>query len=681
MSNTIRLCVLGSKDSGKTCLIERFIKGEFSFKIKKSENENLQQKKFQVDSKDCNLEILDISSNFLTPDLFEKWISVSNGIVILYSVASSESFEVCEALKNVIKDRATILVGSQADKESQREVTKEQGKNLSNKLKSPFLEVSSKTGENVEIVFTQIVQEIWKRNNKLLLKKVKGRLDYQNVPVIGPNSSLKNMLSFNQTNEWKIEWEKKPTISKQWSEVEPLNLESIEDCLIEKSCKSKGYFLELGRNEFSGEDEGIENLDDDYPYYKNDLSCKEHLNYMGEIDPIGPIIISVESRSSTSHRKKAIIRTKYGFDRMYVPKDCVSSKEILKYIKSNHPKLQSLPKGSYKSLQSISDSKLPQDLIRMEDKEITKHYKIGLLYVKDGQKLEDEMFSNVVMSQEFEGFLHFIGKVIDLQGHPFYAGGLDVKTNSTGKKSVWTKHYDVEIMFHVSTLLPYQPEDKQRVERKRHIGNDMVVLIFKEGNQPFDPCALTSQFNHVFIVVQQCETKTSNSNTTYRISIANKPGVKPYGPFLPYPAEFKKNSDFREFLLSKLVNGQRGAMFSNEFKAKIVSTRRIQLEELVKNYISQKGRQASQIKSPVIIRKKPLEKQKVEDIVLLGKKIFQSTSSSDPNVFDVDLFKFYLQEILRWSVENENIVFQKQKKQDDFLILAKNLFKSGNSFS
>ncbi len=34
-------------------------------------------------------------------------------------------------------------------------------------------------------------------------------------------------------------------------------------------------------------------------------------------------------------------------------------------------------------------------------------------------------------------------------------------------------------MFHVSTLLPLHESDVQKLERKRHIGNDIVIVVFK----------------------------------------------------------------------------------------------------------------------------------------------------------------------------------------------------------
>lgn len=60
-------------------------------------------------------------------------------------------------------------------------------------------------------------------------------------------------------------------------------------------------------------------------------------------------------------------------------------------------------------------------------------------------------------------------------------------------------------MFHVSTMLPYSSGNKQQVERKRHIGNDIVNIIFEEGGNPskptFKPTFMKSQFTHIFAVV------------------------------------------------------------------------------------------------------------------------------------------------------------------------------------
>jgi hypothetical protein len=72
---------------------------------------------------------------------------------------------------------------------------------------------------------------------------------------------------------------------------------------------------------------------------------------------------------------------------------------------------------------------------------------------------------------------------------------------------------------------------------------------------------------------------------TVRISITTKDGVPPYGPSVPFPSIFKKEPELREFLLTKLINGERAALHGcPSFSNKIVTARRIMLENIEKNY-------------------------------------------------------------------------------------------------
>lgn len=98
--------------------------------------------------------------------------------------------------------------------------------------------------------------------------------------------------------------------------------------------------------------------------------------------------------------------------------------------------------------------------------------------------------------------------------------------------------------FHVSTLIPFNPRDPQQVERKRHLGNDVVVILFKEGNAPFNPSSITSHFNHVFIVVQV------HSKDDYEIAMCTIRDVPPFGPPIP-PKGVISVDEVREFVCVK----------------------------------------------------------------------------------------------------------------------------------
>jgi len=269
-----------------------------------------------------------------------------------------------------------------------------------------------------------------------------------------------------------------------------------------------------------------------------------------------------------------------------IPSNIASSKrDRIRHIRMMLPEISKL------KLTNAEDPDLVTDLLNFEKQNIITKYKFGVLFAKDNQIEEDDILSNDTHSAEFEEFLNVLGKRIELKGWPNFSGGLDVQSNATGTHSDYTKFNDYEIMFHVSTLLPLQPDDKQRVERKRHIGNDVVVVLFKEGNLPFDPRRITSHFNHNFIVVQVNEKAKDGTTASYRIGVANKPNVAPYSPYIPFPPVLTKR-EFREFLLTKLINAERSSMNGGEFKANILRTRKFVLAELIK-------RSQSRLKRPI----------------------------------------------------------------------------------
>jgi hypothetical protein len=56
-----------------------------------------------------------------------------------------------------------------------------------------------------------------------------------------------------------------------------------------------------------------------------------------------------------------------------------------------------------------------------------------------------------------------LGTKISLLGWNKFHGGLDTKANLTGEHAYYTKKGDLQILFHVSTLLKDTPSDIQRV--------------------------------------------------------------------------------------------------------------------------------------------------------------------------------------------------------------------------
>lgn len=89
-------------------------------------------------------------------------------------------------------------------------------------------------------------------------------------------------------------------------------------------------------------------------------------------------------------------------------------------------------------------------------------YKFGILRWLDGQN-EDAAFSNE-SSALFDAFLDAVGTRIELKGWSRFRGGLNVSgSGETGTHSLFTESHGMECMFHVSTMLPLDPKDAQKV--------------------------------------------------------------------------------------------------------------------------------------------------------------------------------------------------------------------------
>ena len=218
---------------------------------------------------------------------------------------------------------------------------------------------------------------------------------------------------------------------------------------------------------------------------------------------------------------------------------------------------------------------LMDQIAKFETSRIVQAYKFGVIRWCDGQS-EDEAFANDT-SPAFEAFLESIGRKIRLKGWNKYRGGLNVTGDETGTHSVFAESNGFDVMFHVSTMLPFNAADKQQLERKRHLGNDVVIVVFREpGSKPFDVSQFRSQFNHVFVVVSVHGAKG------YRVGVTSKPGVPFFGPRMPAGGVFAQSPEFADWLLTKLINSERAAMHAKDFQGKLLKTHTAQLNAIVK---------------------------------------------------------------------------------------------------
>ncbi|KAK1942876.1 putative Rho GTPase-activating protein [Phytophthora citrophthora] len=174
--------------------------------------------------------------------------------------------------------------------------------------------------------------------------------------------------------------------------------------------------------------------------------------------------------------------------------------------------------------------KLERSLKHLDKSPTRETMKIGVIYVGKKQYTQQEILHNEKGSRAYELFLSQLGWKVDLQTHRGFVGGLDTnpKSLSNGNTTLYYASSHSELMYHVVTMMPTKPSDPQQIDKKRHVGNDYVHIVWSDNAaQVYDPSTITSHFNDVQIVIYPLR---KAQRGLFLIKIHTKDKVPPFGP-------------------------------------------------------------------------------------------------------------------------------------------------------
>ncbi|XP_036007912.1 rap1 GTPase-activating protein 1 isoform X4 [Fundulus heteroclitus] len=308
--------------------------------------------------------------------------------------------------------------------------------------------------------------------------------------------------------------------------------------------------------------------------YRKHFMGKEHFNYYTMDAALGHLVFSMKYEViGDQEHLRLMLRTRQKTYHDVIPISCLT--EFPNVVQMAKLVCEEVNVDRFYPVLYPKASRL---VVTFDEHVISNNFKFGVIYQKFGQTSEEELFGNMEESPAFVEFLEFLGTKIALHDFKGFRGGLDVTHGQTGMESVYTNFHNKEIMFHVSTKLPYTEGDSQQLQRKRHIGNDIVAIVFQEENTPFVPDMIQSNFLHAYVVVQVENACTDN--VTYKVSVTARDDVPFFGPALPDPAIFKKGPEFHEFLFTKLINAEYACYKAEKFAKLEERTRSALLETL-----------------------------------------------------------------------------------------------------
>ena len=162
---SIKVCLLGEANVGKTSLVYRFIENKFREDYKSTLGVNLLKKDMDVDKyKGVSAQIWDLGGQESFKSLRNLYLQGANGALVIYDTTNRKSFEnLNEWVKDFKKSRGIVpmlLIGNKNDLEAKRKIEEKEGRDYAEKNKMDFLLTSAKTGTNVETAFLNLIKKI-----------------------------------------------------------------------------------------------------------------------------------------------------------------------------------------------------------------------------------------------------------------------------------------------------------------------------------------------------------------------------------------------------------------------------------------------------------------------------------------------------------------------------------------
>eukprot|EP00823_Brevimastigomonas_motovehiculus_P004412 TRINITY_DN290_c0_g1_i1.p1 TRINITY_DN290_c0_g1~~TRINITY_DN290_c0_g1_i1.p1 ORF type:complete len:207 (+),score=44.89 TRINITY_DN290_c0_g1_i1:111-731(+) len=177
----LKLILLGAKNVGKTCIFDRFVNNSFG-NTTITIGAYFGLKQWKLSDRTCNLCIWDTAGEEKFDSLTNYYCRQARAAVICYDITSYTTFQslqkwVSKVLTQAEEGCSMIIVGNKLDlveeNSSLRKVETEEAKRYAISINASFIEVSARSGKNVNEAFSQVIADCYEKQAAAINSKDK----------------------------------------------------------------------------------------------------------------------------------------------------------------------------------------------------------------------------------------------------------------------------------------------------------------------------------------------------------------------------------------------------------------------------------------------------------------------------------------------------------------------------
>ena len=165
--------LIGDLGVGKSCVILRYVEGDFPGNIMSSIGVDFKTKKIDLDDRLIKMQIWDTAGHEKFRTITTSYYKSAHAIIILYDITQKTSFDhiknwITEIDKFGKQGVLKVIVGNKLDLENNRKISKEDAENLALKYGLKLWEVSAKDNTNIEEMFVDTIKTLLEKNSKII---------------------------------------------------------------------------------------------------------------------------------------------------------------------------------------------------------------------------------------------------------------------------------------------------------------------------------------------------------------------------------------------------------------------------------------------------------------------------------------------------------------------------------
>ena len=172
----VKLMIIGDSSVGKTSLLKKYCKNEFSNSYITTVGIDFQVKLLNINDKKIKIQIWDTAGEERYRVVAKNYFNTSDGFIIMYDITNRDSFDSISNWIEQIKDstpnyKKSVLFGNKSDLNKLRNVQINEGKELAQKNDFKFFETSAKDGLNLNEGIESLVKDVLEDIDSIKLKR------------------------------------------------------------------------------------------------------------------------------------------------------------------------------------------------------------------------------------------------------------------------------------------------------------------------------------------------------------------------------------------------------------------------------------------------------------------------------------------------------------------------------